>query len=425
MKNKLQVFVSSTYSDLIEERQIAVEAILEAGHIPAGMELFRAGETIKGTIQKWIDDSDVYLLILGGRYGSIDSSTETSYTQWEYEYAISSGKPTFAVVLSDKYLLQKDEENPGTVFEIENQDKYETFKAFVLKNMVYTINNAQELARKIVVQLNEYTADPTFVNRGWVKKEDVLGYSAPKRQEELFEELYFHNLLPNQEPVPELREFVKNQYQIFANFRDSFGIFLKDLNRNIRITLHNDYIEIENSTSFRYCKRKDISYTHKFFPWLRHGLEMESYQFSKVKYDHDERKNGMRYVAYNESKVTANPFYYQGGIGLEIPLKEDKEIHNISYVSRYRTEYAMFFHSYCFHMFCQSFHIHIQLFDSRTIKKKEKYVVKWEMYTPYSMDYAYNSKYMVRQTEDIIEFNGIPWMTPSSGYIVTLNCKKT
>ena len=39
VERKLQVFVSSTYSDLIEERQAAVQAILTAGHIPAGMEL--------------------------------------------------------------------------------------------------------------------------------------------------------------------------------------------------------------------------------------------------------------------------------------------------------------------------------------------------------------------------------------------------
>ena len=40
---KLQVFVSSTFTDLILERQAAVEAILLSGHIPAGMELFSAG----------------------------------------------------------------------------------------------------------------------------------------------------------------------------------------------------------------------------------------------------------------------------------------------------------------------------------------------------------------------------------------------
>ena len=43
IKRKLQVFISSTYLDLKEERQAAVEAILGAGHIPAGMELFKAG----------------------------------------------------------------------------------------------------------------------------------------------------------------------------------------------------------------------------------------------------------------------------------------------------------------------------------------------------------------------------------------------
>ena len=37
---KYQIFVSSTFTDLIAERQSAVEAILKAGHIPAGMELF-------------------------------------------------------------------------------------------------------------------------------------------------------------------------------------------------------------------------------------------------------------------------------------------------------------------------------------------------------------------------------------------------
>ncbi len=71
-RKKLQVFVSSTYLDLLTERQAAVEAILRAGHIPAGMELFAAGDQSQiKAIREWIEDSDVFLLILGGRYGSI------------------------------------------------------------------------------------------------------------------------------------------------------------------------------------------------------------------------------------------------------------------------------------------------------------------------------------------------------------------
>ena len=96
MNKKLQVFVSSTYTDLIEERQAAVEAILEAGHIPAGMELFKAGNKSQlETIYKWIDDSDVYMLIFGGRYGSVESKSGKSYTQLEYEYALNRNIPVF------------------------------------------------------------------------------------------------------------------------------------------------------------------------------------------------------------------------------------------------------------------------------------------------------------------------------------------
>jgi len=51
MKVKYQVFISSTFKDLIEERQAAVEAILKAGHIPAGMELFKSGKTQLETIK--------------------------------------------------------------------------------------------------------------------------------------------------------------------------------------------------------------------------------------------------------------------------------------------------------------------------------------------------------------------------------------
>lgn len=79
MEKKLQVFVSSTYADLRMERQAAVEAILTAGHIPAGMELFAAGdESQMEAIKRWIEESDVYLLILGGRYGSIDKNSGQS-----------------------------------------------------------------------------------------------------------------------------------------------------------------------------------------------------------------------------------------------------------------------------------------------------------------------------------------------------------
>lgn len=102
MKRRLQVFVSSTYVDLIPERQAAVSAILKAGHIPAGMELFTAGDQSQlATIKEWIDESDVYMLILGGRYGSVEPSCGISYIELEYDYAVQQSKPLFAVVITE------------------------------------------------------------------------------------------------------------------------------------------------------------------------------------------------------------------------------------------------------------------------------------------------------------------------------------
>lgn len=132
-RKKLQVFISSTYKDLVSERQAAVEAVLLARHIPAGMELFSAGnESQAEVISRWIDESDVYMLILGGRYGSIEPKSKMSYVEIEYRHALGAGKPLFAVVISDKALDKRDRLMEKDVSELENPDKYKEFREFVL-----------------------------------------------------------------------------------------------------------------------------------------------------------------------------------------------------------------------------------------------------------------------------------------------------
>ncbi|MDR6662541.1 hypothetical protein J2W51_005131 [Tardiphaga robiniae] len=134
MKRKLQVFVSSTFSDLIDERQAAVTAILKAGHIPAGMELFTAGDKSQmKTIERWIDESDVYMLILGGRYGSIEPTTGLSYTELEYDYARANSKPSFAVVIKDQALDLKVKEFGRDIIETQNPKELKQFRDKVLE----------------------------------------------------------------------------------------------------------------------------------------------------------------------------------------------------------------------------------------------------------------------------------------------------
>jgi len=98
MDKRYQIFVSSTFKDLKEERQAVLRAILEMDHIPAGMELFPAAdETAWDLIKDVIGQSDIYILIIGGRYGSLDV-TGIGYTEKEYEYAIQEKKPVIALL---------------------------------------------------------------------------------------------------------------------------------------------------------------------------------------------------------------------------------------------------------------------------------------------------------------------------------------
>ena len=99
VRPKYQVFLSSTYRDLHEERQAATWAILTAGHIPAGMENFTAKDD-RGwkTITRTIDQSDYYVLLLAGLYGSVDPSTGLSWTEREYDYARERSLPVLAFV---------------------------------------------------------------------------------------------------------------------------------------------------------------------------------------------------------------------------------------------------------------------------------------------------------------------------------------
>lgn len=172
-KKKLQVFISSTYIDLVEERQAAVQAVLDSGHIPAGMELFKAGnETQLDTIYKWIDNSDVYMLILGGRYGSVEEKSQKSYTRLEYEYAISKGIPIFSVILTEDFLKEKVVVlSNEKIYEQNNKEKYNEFKELVLSKIVRMVSDSKDIQLAIHTTLVDFLSDYDMV--GWVRANDT------------------------------------------------------------------------------------------------------------------------------------------------------------------------------------------------------------------------------------------------------------
>lgn len=173
MNRKFQVFISSTYKDLLIERQAAVQAVLDAGHIPAGMELFSAGDQAQlEVIKRWIDESDIYMLILGVRYGSIEPTSKKSYTHFEYEYAVAQGKSVFAVYLADTPFKERIKE---LAEELANEDRksYTEFRNLVKSKMCSEFSDPRDITIAVFKALNDLARKPELQSAGWVRSRDV------------------------------------------------------------------------------------------------------------------------------------------------------------------------------------------------------------------------------------------------------------
>ncbi len=164
MDKRYQVFVSSTFADLKDERSNVIQTLMEMDCIPAGMELFPAlDEEQFEFIKKVIDDSDYYLLIIGGRYGSL-SDKGISYTEMEYDYAIGKDIKVIALVHGspEKLAVEKVE------MDSDAQQKLKAFKQKVTTNrLVKFWDDAKELSGLVALSLPKTIK--TYPAVGWVR----------------------------------------------------------------------------------------------------------------------------------------------------------------------------------------------------------------------------------------------------------------
>ncbi|MDH4442386.1 MAG: DUF4062 domain-containing protein [Rhizobium sp.] len=166
MDVKYQVFVSSTFIDLQDERRAAIEAILNMGHIPVGMEAFQASDDTQWDyIKRRIDESDYYIVIVGERYGSEQDGK--SYTQMEYEYAVAQGVPVAGFLLDP--VARKSW--PSDKVEFEKREKVESFRALCQQKLVKFWKNADGLAGRVAMALGELMRQKP--RTGWVRADTV------------------------------------------------------------------------------------------------------------------------------------------------------------------------------------------------------------------------------------------------------------
>jgi len=186
MEIRYQVFVSSTFEDLQDERKEVMQALLELDCIPAGMELFPASnEDQWSLIKRVIDDSDYYLLIIGGRYGSC-SAEGKSYTEMEFRYALDSGKP----IVSFLHKSPEEIKNKFTEQDVDKIEKLSEFRKFAQQKMIKYWLSAEELGS--VVSRSMVKLIKQFPTGGWVKSDsarDIVSASEILKLKEEIEQL--------------------------------------------------------------------------------------------------------------------------------------------------------------------------------------------------------------------------------------------
>lgn len=173
MDKKYHVFISSTYTDLQEERREALQALLGMGYIVSGMEYFPAVDLDQFEyIKKQIDDCDYYLLIVAGKYGTI-SPSGISYTELEYNYAVEKGIPIVA-------LLHKNIESIPSGFcesSIISREKLHIFRNNVCTGrMVKFWNSKDEIGKHVLSAM--VAATNFFHPVGWVRSNRIANDDA-------------------------------------------------------------------------------------------------------------------------------------------------------------------------------------------------------------------------------------------------------
>jgi len=131
VERKYQVFISSTFKDLAEERQAAKSAIIKAGHLPIALEDYAPDTKDKATvIRTAINACQFYVLILGHRYGyrpkRENGTLGPSYVEMELDWAEEANLPILAFLLDEDLAREKRGQlaGPRAVYELNSEDDY-------------------------------------------------------------------------------------------------------------------------------------------------------------------------------------------------------------------------------------------------------------------------------------------------------------
>lgn len=234
LEKRYQIFISSTFADLENERKGIMEAIIELGCFPAGMEMFPATDTEQFEyIKTVIDESDYYVLVVAGRYGSVDENG-ISYTEKEFLYAKEKGIPILAFVKKDIENISANK----TDQDVHKRKKLDEFRAKALDGRLANFwDNSDELKYKIHSSLSrEFKTHP---RAGWIRgdiidaDELLAQYNSLKKEYEHLQKRVNTEKSKNAIKIGDLKRAFTIDYNIWNEEDEEFDSTNYELKTNL------------------------------------------------------------------------------------------------------------------------------------------------------------------------------------------------
>lgn len=214
MEKRYQVFISSTKEDLEDARSEVSQALLRANCFPAAMELFPAAdEGIDDYIKQKIDESDYMVLIVAGRYGSVNPITGISYTEEEYDYAVLKDKPVVRLVHKSPF-----ETLPGSKIEQEpeRREKLVSFRDKVTTSHVARMwESDRELGAEVVLGILD--AQQRHPSSGWIPADNAATRDALEK------------ILSLEKEKQELERVVRDMEDNYPELNVEYPIFMESV----------------------------------------------------------------------------------------------------------------------------------------------------------------------------------------------------
>ena len=409
MEKKFQIFISSTYEDLKEERAKLVATILKVYHFPIGMEMFSADNVEQWEqIRRTIDSSDYYVLVIKRRYGSM-TKDGISYTEKEYNYAKEKKIPVLAFVAArDAAITNSDiEDDPEKLFLLKKFTE-----RVLVENPSEFWKNPDDLCTKVSQALHKQFE--TNQRRGWIKNNEVGGNDD-------IEKMNIQTLIDIKRKV-EYEIIRKNKdirlaYDFVDNIDDKIlhsitkQTYIDNFNREIVLEIIGDQLRVGITTRIEFLNVKnDINY-YSSSPRFETLEQAKSYKHE------DFTINGVDYrdKIVSEIECTHENRQFPYLLRNAMPLVYDSNSITVVHKTSHKIPVNQFFHVYQLVFPCRSFLTTIIISGNQD----NKYKLKTGTFSSFNV-HTYEKHTSEYRKDGVNTITIGKWALPGSGYTVTL-----